>query len=166
MTGRDPERFASTEAARELRRRGFTTPDFAIPPGERSGSVRCWSQVEIFPALCHRPADEAIRGAILYAAAPKHRAARKLPSPKTLVVDISEAIATLGYLFLGAPVQLDCGKSEDANDDGELNLTDAVALLNHLFLGAPAPPEPFLDCGVDPTEDGLGAEGTDPARGV
>jgi hypothetical protein len=69
--------------------------------------------------------------------------------------DISDAITVLGFLFLGRPERLACDKAADVNDDGSIDLSDAVALLNHLFLGALAPPEPFGECGVDPTEDGL-----------
>ena len=69
--------------------------------------------------------------------------------------DISDAVTTLGFLFLGVPTALDCDKSADTNDNGKLDLSDPVALLNHLFLGAPAPPAPFAQCGPDPTEDNL-----------
>ena len=72
--------------------------------------------------------------------------------------DISDAIITLGYLFLGMPQQLPCAKSADANDDGTIDLSDPVALLNHLFLGAPAPPQPYGQCGTDGTADGLSCE--------
>ena len=44
----------------------------------------------------------------------------------------------------------------DADDTGRLELTDAVFLLNALFLGAGTVPEPWPECGTDPTEDGLG----------
>lgn len=69
--------------------------------------------------------------------------------------DISDAITTLGFLFLGNPGQLTCEKSADANDDGRVDLSDPVALLNHLFLGASPPPQPFPNCGTDGTADGL-----------
>ena len=72
--------------------------------------------------------------------------------------DISDAVTTLGFLFLGAPTALDCDKTADTNDDGKIDLSDPVALLNHLFLGVPAPPEPFAQCGLDPTEDTLFCE--------
>ncbi len=69
--------------------------------------------------------------------------------------DMSDAITTLGFLFLGSPTNLACEKSADTNDDGKVDLSDAVALLGHLFLGLPEPPEPFPDCGLDGTEDSL-----------
>ena len=76
--------------------------------------------------------------------------------------DISDAIVTLGFLFLGNPTKLACDKSADSNDDGKLDLSDPVALLNHLFVGAPAPPEPFRVCGADATADELSCEASGP----
>jgi regulation of enolase protein 1 (concanavalin A-like superfamily) len=76
--------------------------------------------------------------------------------------DISDAVTTLAFLFLGGPTKLECDKAADTNDDGRIDLSDPVALLNHLFLGAPAPPAPFVECGLDPTEDALTCEGPGP----
>jgi hypothetical protein len=71
--------------------------------------------------------------------------------------DLSDVIAILGYLFIGADRdKLQCEKSADVDDTGVLDVTDGVYLLLHLFLGGPAPGEPFRSCGVDPTEDDLG----------
>lgn len=61
-------------------------------------------------------------------------------------VDISDAITTLGHLFLGAPAG--CERGAEVNLDGEVDLTDAIALLGHLFLGRDPPPPPFPDCGM------------------
>ena len=69
--------------------------------------------------------------------------------------DISDAIFTLGYLFLGSPTALACEKSADSNDDGTVNISDPVHLLGHLFSGGPAPPAPYRGCGADPTADSL-----------
>jgi hypothetical protein len=70
------------------------------------------------------------------------------------VADISDAVAILGYLFLGtaAPPCLDAA---DSNDSGDVDLSDASSLLNHLFLGAPPPPAPYPWPGTDPTPDAL-----------
>ena len=35
----------------------------------------------------------------------------------------------------------------------QLDLTDPVFLLQHLFQSGPAPPPPFPDAGLDPTQD-------------
>ncbi|MGH9361483.1 MAG: hypothetical protein ACRD2T_06155, partial [Thermoanaerobaculia bacterium] len=68
--------------------------------------------------------------------------------------DLSDAVAALGYLFLGSrsPVCLDAA---DANDDGALEITDSIYLLQFLFLGGPAPPPPHPRPGLDPTPDGF-----------
>ena len=72
------------------------------------------------------------------------------------VVDISDAIVILGYLFSGAdgpettirPV-LSAG---DANDDGNVDLSDAIHVIGHLFLGtAYRIPQPYPYWGFDPT---------------
>jgi parallel beta-helix repeat protein len=72
-------------------------------------------------------------------------------------VDISDAIAVLGYLFLGG-AEPSCLESANADDTSVLDLTDAVYLLGHLFLGGPAPPAPYPGCGLDGTADALGCE--------
>ncbi len=70
-------------------------------------------------------------------------------------VEITDPIAILARLFLGGEAP-GCPDAADANDDGELNLTDPIAILSRLFLGGEALPPPGpLDCGVDPTADGL-----------
>jgi hypothetical protein len=63
--------------------------------------------------------------------------------------DMSDAITILSYLFLGGQMN-NCLDAADVNDDGTVDLSDAVSLLGHLFLGTKAPPEPFIECGVDP----------------
>jgi hypothetical protein len=70
-------------------------------------------------------------------------------------VDLSDAVALLGYLFLGSPRVFACGdgslRSEgnlvllDTNGDARVDLADAVHLLNHLFLGG-SPPVLGLEC--------------------
>ncbi len=69
-------------------------------------------------------------------------------------VDISDAVFTLGYLFLGN--EPDCLEALDANDDQEINIADAVFLLVHLFRGGPPPPAPYPHPGSDPQPETLG----------
>ncbi|MBN1417482.1 MAG: SBBP repeat-containing protein, partial [Planctomycetes bacterium] len=69
--------------------------------------------------------------------------------------DMSDAVAILGHLFLGGPLN-DCEDAADVNDDGRMDISDAVRLLLYLFLGSAQPPEPFMTCGGDPTADDLG----------
>lgn len=71
------------------------------------------------------------------------------------VVNISDALYVLGYLFSSSGSEPDCLAALDANDDEKLDLTDAVRILNYLFLGATRPPAPFPAPGPDPTP-GLG----------
>ncbi|MFP6739913.1 MAG: hypothetical protein VCD34_14370 [Planctomycetota bacterium] len=75
------------------------------------------------------------------------------------VVNLTDAIFTLNYLFLGGgePACLD---ASDTDNNGLVQLTDAIFLLNYLFLGGGAPPAPTNRCGLDPEEppDGIGCE--------
>jgi hypothetical protein len=68
--------------------------------------------------------------------------------------DIADAIFTLSYLFADGPAP-SCLGAADANDDGAVDIADAIAVLSHLFAGAGELPEPFGECGVDPTVDAL-----------
>lgn len=69
-------------------------------------------------------------------------------------VDLSDAVATLGFLFVGAAAPT-CLDAADADDTGAIDLTDAVYTLIWLFQGGSAPPPPHDECGQDPTEDAL-----------
>ncbi|MEM7233884.1 MAG: PEP/pyruvate-binding domain-containing protein, partial [Planctomycetota bacterium] len=73
-------------------------------------------------------------------------------------LSLSDATRLLGFLFQRGP-PLVCRSSADANDDGKLRIDDAVLLLGHLFRGEQDLPEPFPDCGADPTPDLLGCHG-------
>ena len=68
--------------------------------------------------------------------------------------NISDAVATLSYLFSGG-AEPACLDAADADDRGTVEITDAVYLLNHLFSGGQPPPAPYPAAGADPTEDGL-----------
>lgn len=65
-------------------------------------------------------------------------------------VDVSDVLATLGYLFLGG-VTLGCEKAADTDDNDIIDITDATRTLGHLFLGSPPPSPPYPGCGSDPT---------------
>jgi hypothetical protein len=75
-----------------------------------------------------------------------------------LRVDLSDAIFTLAYLFLGDASPF-CMDAADADDSGGLDITDAIGTLNHLFLGSTTIPAPYPEPGSDPTTDGLGCRG-------
>jgi hypothetical protein len=72
-------------------------------------------------------------------------------------VELTDAVKTLSWLFLGADEPA-CLDAADVNDDGIVELSDAVYALNWLFLGGRAPPSPGpFDCGADDSPDGLSA---------
>lgn len=73
-------------------------------------------------------------------------------------VNLTDAITTLNYLFLGGPVP-PCEDGADADDSGGLDLTDAIATLMFLFLGGDPLPPPFPDPGADPSPDSLTCAG-------
>jgi hypothetical protein len=76
------------------------------------------------------------------------------------LVDISDAIFILDWLFLAGPPPA-CLDAADVNDEGAIDISDVVFLLSDLFLpqnGSTIPdPGPYA-CGPDPTGDGLGCE--------
>lgn len=70
-------------------------------------------------------------------------------SDRSKVVDLSDAIATLLYLFHGDPI----GNlvAADVDDSGVVDITDPIQLLQHLYLGGTEPASPFPEPGLDPT---------------
>jgi hypothetical protein len=70
-------------------------------------------------------------------------------------LDIADAICALTYLFIGDAIPT-CLDATDANDDGAIDIADPIAVLSHLFAGSGPLPEPFGECGVDPTVDEVG----------
>jgi CxxC motif-containing protein (DUF1111 family) len=73
-------------------------------------------------------------------------------------LDLSDALFTLNYLFLGTESP-PCLSASDTNDDGLLDLSDGIFFLGFLFHGGEMPPPPFPEVGTDPTPD-LGCLGT------
>jgi hypothetical protein len=71
------------------------------------------------------------------------------------VVDISDPVAALGFLFTGS-TRPPCLDSSDANDDGRVDIADPIYLLSFLFQGGPHPRSPgTLISGSDRTVDSL-----------
>ena len=68
--------------------------------------------------------------------------------------DISDTVFLLSALFSGGPAPA-CDDACDNNDDGQVDVADGIYGLGTLFSNGPPPADPFLDCGEDPTEDGL-----------
>ena len=75
------------------------------------------------------------------------------------LVDISDAVAVLLYLFEGAATP-SCPDAADGDDSGAIDLTDSVYVLQYLFSQGPQPPAPFPLPGADPTpSDPFGCPG-------
>lgn len=67
------------------------------------------------------------------------------------VVDLTDAIYLLGWLFLGGKPP-SCADAADANDDCRIDISDASSILNFLFLGGgDLTPHPIP--ALDPTPD-------------
>ena len=65
-------------------------------------------------------------------------------------VEVTDRIATLNFLFLGASPPA-CADAADADNSGALELSDPVNIFNWLFLGGPAPsPLDGLGCEARP----------------
>jgi hypothetical protein len=119
-----------------------------LAPGTYSGDV-------IFEAA---GAVETLRVTLLVTEppdTPSERVFVRADSNGSFAVDIADAIFTLSYLFAdgAAPSCLD---TADANDDGAVDIADAIAVLSYLFARSGSLPEPFGQCGIDPTGDELG----------
>ena len=70
------------------------------------------------------------------------------------IVDISDAIATLGFLFQGSG-GVQCPAAADINDDGAVDVSDPIVLLDFLFRGGNVIPAPYPACAPDPDPEGL-----------
>ena len=73
------------------------------------------------------------------------------------LVNITDAIVILSYLFTGGPAP-QCMDAADVLDSGTVDISAAINLLNFLFLGGTSPRVPFPNLGIDPTDDALGCE--------
>ena len=71
------------------------------------------------------------------------------------VVDISDVVTVLIYLFRDGAGLMRCEDAGDANDDGALDIADPIRILGRLFADGPPLPPPYPGCGTDPTVDTL-----------
>jgi len=80
------------------------------------------------------------------------------------VLDLTDAVGILGYLFLGAGTPA-CLDAADVDDSGVVELTDAIVSLGFQFLGGvpPAPPGASA-CGADVNPDTLADCVYDPTK--
>jgi len=83
-------------------------------------------------------------------------------------IDIGDAITILGFLFGSeAPPKenvAQCLDAADANDSGAVDIADAITTLSHLFAHTGPLPQPFGECGIDPTSDDLDCLGFPPCE--
>ena len=76
-------------------------------------------------------------------------------------LDISDAVFTLTWLFLGT-AQPGCLDAADTNDDETIDLSDPISSLSFLFQGGTAPPAPgHTTCGPDLTDALVPMQGCD-----
>lgn len=68
------------------------------------------------------------------------------------VLDLSDAITSLGYQFLGEATPR-CLDALDRDDNGQIEITDAIYLLAFLYQGGDLLPAPYPEMGPDPTAD-------------
>jgi hypothetical protein len=70
-------------------------------------------------------------------------------------LDLSDAIAVFGFLFLGSEAP-GCMEAADVNNDSRVEITDGISLLGFLYLGGPPPvsPGPTSECSLDRDEEG------------
>jgi hypothetical protein len=59
-------------------------------------------------------------------------------SNQDFVVDITDSVFLLNYLFQNGPVS-ECLEGSELNGDGNVDISDVIYLLNYLFLGGPEP---------------------------
>jgi len=122
----------------------------AIDAGVSEGAPA--TDIEGTPRPCGNGVDS---GAFEYCPPPPLKRFRRGEVNGDGKLDLSDAVVTLEFLFLGA-AEPDCLDATDGNDSGSVDLSDAVYALGYLFLGTAPPPEPFPECGSDPTPDELG----------
>jgi hypothetical protein len=78
--------------------------------------------------------------------------------------NLVDAIRLLDYLFRHGAVP-ECRKAADANDDGRINVVDVIQLVSAV-VGRRVLPEPFGECGRDPTVDELSCQQVAPCDAV
>jgi hypothetical protein len=68
------------------------------------------------------------------------------------IVDITDSLNRLGFLFLGT-TPTKCDEAGDFDNSGAIDISDSLNELTHLFLGTVIPPPPgTMECGPDPLE--------------
>ena len=73
------------------------------------------------------------------------------------VIDISDAVFTLRYLFTAGVIPA-CLDAADSGDDGDVNISDAVDVLLELFSESGHIAPPVGSCAADTTPDDLACD--------
>jgi hypothetical protein len=69
---------------------------------------------------------------------------------------MEDAVQILRFKYVPGTPPLECMDAGDSDDSGEITMTDAIGILRHLYVpGTPPLPQPFPQCGIDPTPDDL-----------
>jgi len=77
------------------------------------------------------------------------------------VIDITDAVDSLAYQFLGT-FEPTCLDALDDDDNGSIEITDPIYSLSYQFGGGPPQPAPGPNtCGADPTADSGAPDGKD-----
>jgi hypothetical protein len=140
---------------------------FAVKEGTTATSTDLVFLLNFSPALCCAPPEQDFGEIYVPEVVPILIDGRitVLPDIATFVradsnddfrIDLSDAVSTLSFLFLGGR-EPRCPDAADYNDDGAIDLSDAIGTLQFLFLdGRRHPPAPYPGPGTDPTADFLG----------
>lgn len=72
------------------------------------------------------------------------------------VLDVSDSVHILQYLFEGTVPVPRCRDAADSNDDGRIDIADSIKILGAIFVPEETLPPPFGEPGQDPTPDDLG----------
>jgi hypothetical protein len=78
-------------------------------------------------------------------------------------LELADAVAVLSYHFVGGESPT-CRDTADTNDDGVIDITDGIAIIWHFFADTGPLPEPFGECGIDPTVDDVTCAEFSPCR--
>lgn len=80
-------------------------------------------------------------------------------------VHISDAVAVLGYLFVGGD-RPTCLNAADINGDGRVDVSDPIYLLLYLFVGGTSILPPYPGCGLDPAPPRPSCHSYPPCEGL
>lgn len=119
-----------------------------VGTGEADNTFLTWEDEEIYPVI--------VDGVLQVVEAPLFI---RGDADNNLLVEMPDAVYILRYKFVPGSPPPDCMDAADADDNGALEMPDAIYILRYKFVpGSPPPPEPFPECGIDPTGDELGCD--------